>query len=698
MVSRLDDVTEELQATYNAAETSGTVWGRGGAIRQALMAEDFSLANMKAVARAKINKGETLSFEQIRKVEALHERLATAEDKVASFEARDAFNEALKQARPETRTPGGLQGFLDQQAAKARVRIVARRGRLYADPTGATQVAHLVDEAIIGASHIARGVTKFADWSSTMIREFGENIKPFLKDLYARSKKMADQTAKGKLTSEEREARGLTADIKRILAGTEKYRARTEARDISPLRPKREPRMNKEKADALFEREEAKKDYKEMLLVEQLKQQTALQKTGRYIAEALRSVRSVKFSFDISALMQQGAFESFGHPFAQAQRLKPMLEALQSPRGQFRVMEELRAMPEWKNGEFKQAGVEFTDVDTVILTKREEIFASQIAGKVPGVKMSERAFVTLLNQIRAQRYVALRDSLFKGGIFRSGGELTLAEKQILGNFVNVSTGRGNLWKFKQATGFLNAIFSAPRLRVSNFQLLFGQPIWHKLGSGSGRVRQLMLKEYAQTAAGVGLAVYAASQIPGVEIETDRRSTNYGQIRIGDLRINPFSRLQSIFVLLSRIQTGEMKTQAGKIQPVRGKVSYGGSTGLDLATRYLRSGVTPNIAAVINSIVGSTVTGEPTTAIKEIAAAPLPISISSLSDALKAEGVPAQTAAGIASFIGLGVGVYGHKTGKQKEAERSRLQERDQALLSGDFPRAFELSSRSPEEG
>jgi hypothetical protein len=100
-----------------------------------LAANDFSLAKMEAETRAVVNKGKPLSAKQAADVKALHERIATAEAKVAGYEARDAFNEALKQAQTEARkTGGGLQGFLDQQAARARERIVARRGKLYLIP------------------------------------------------------------------------------------------------------------------------------------------------------------------------------------------------------------------------------------------------------------------------------------------------------------------------------------------------------------------------------------------------------------------------------------------------------------------------------------------------------------------------------------------------------------------------------------
>jgi hypothetical protein len=80
---------------------------------------------------------------------------------------------------------------LDTQAEAARARIRARSGQLKAglDPS------ELADYAIIGASHIAKGVVRFADWSKAMVGEFGDRVKPHLKEIFAASHKHADRTS-----------------------------------------------------------------------------------------------------------------------------------------------------------------------------------------------------------------------------------------------------------------------------------------------------------------------------------------------------------------------------------------------------------------------------------------------------------------------------------------------------------------------
>jgi hypothetical protein len=55
---------------------------------------------------------------------------------------------------------------------------------------------------VIGASKIANGYTKFSDWSEQMIKEVGEDAKPFFKDIFSNSKKALKITSE-KITDPE---------------------------------------------------------------------------------------------------------------------------------------------------------------------------------------------------------------------------------------------------------------------------------------------------------------------------------------------------------------------------------------------------------------------------------------------------------------------------------------------------------------
>ncbi|MFD1990105.1 hypothetical protein ACFSGI_09055 [Paenibacillus nicotianae] len=75
-----------------------------------------------------------------------------------------------------------IASFLDAQETAARERIEARRNRLSSTPLDVW-----ADYSIIGASKMAKGTIKFADWSEEMVKELGEDIRPILPSLYDRA-------------------------------------------------------------------------------------------------------------------------------------------------------------------------------------------------------------------------------------------------------------------------------------------------------------------------------------------------------------------------------------------------------------------------------------------------------------------------------------------------------------------------------
>ena len=102
---------------------------------------------------------------------------------------QDGSGEVLERGRgPAAR--GGITGFLDDQADAARARRLERRKYLNSgiDPS------ELADLAIIGASHIARGVTRFGEFSKAMLDDFGERVKPHLLHLFDQAKQIHEAT------------------------------------------------------------------------------------------------------------------------------------------------------------------------------------------------------------------------------------------------------------------------------------------------------------------------------------------------------------------------------------------------------------------------------------------------------------------------------------------------------------------------
>ena len=85
-------------------------------------------------------------------------------------------------------TGGRALSTLERLAAEAKARIAAR-GTLSGTRIGTGLPADdFADMVIIGASKIAGGVVKFAQWSKAMLEDFGEYIRPHLKAVYDAAK------------------------------------------------------------------------------------------------------------------------------------------------------------------------------------------------------------------------------------------------------------------------------------------------------------------------------------------------------------------------------------------------------------------------------------------------------------------------------------------------------------------------------
>ena len=97
--ARRDELSQQLQDTYDAANKTGTELGRGLRARQKLGNEDFSLARMETIRRA-ANDGSPLTDKQRAENEAQHEKIT--ETQQALDEARIAADQKTSQDQAGT--------------------------------------------------------------------------------------------------------------------------------------------------------------------------------------------------------------------------------------------------------------------------------------------------------------------------------------------------------------------------------------------------------------------------------------------------------------------------------------------------------------------------------------------------------------------------------------------------------------------
>ncbi len=363
--------------------------------------------------------------------------------------------------------------------------------------------------------------------------------------------------------------------------------------------------------------------------------------------EALNLSRAIMTSWDVSAVLRQGAIISFGNPARAIRAMKPMFEALFSEKKAAAVNEQIMARPNALNGNYAKSKLYLAPRENAHLSAMEEAYMSRLVHKIPGVHASERAYITFLNRLRADTFDALQESL------ADKGKGSQAELEAIANYVNVATGRGNLGKLAGAGEALSTAFFAPRLVASRFQMLAGQPLYH----GSAATRFLVAKEYAKFLGGLAV-VYGIGKLAGATIEEDPRSADFGKMKFGNTRLDPLAGLGQVTVLLSRIGSGKIKTAHGGLQPIRGDhVPYGHATAADLMGRFLRTKLSPIVGTGVDVATGKNVVGEKVTPGSVAMNTLTPLSFQDIYSVMKEQGIAEGTIIGILSAFGMSVQNY-----------------------------------------
>jgi len=228
---------------------------------------------------------------------------------------------------------------------------------------------------------------------------------------------------------------------------------------------------------------------------------------------------------------------------------------------------------------------------------REEAFVSRTIQRVPilghMVKMSERAYITFLNEMRARSFL----NRIQGRIAR-GWEVSPEEADIMADWINIATGRGKLGGFERAGGELSTALYSPRLWAARLETL---PYAGYAAVKSPMMRKEVAKDLVTFVMG-NLSLVALAKLSGVaDVELDPRSTDFGKIRIGHMRLDPWGGFQQIARTVAQVATGEVKaTRTGEVYNADRLVQLG---------RYMQGKLSPAAGFLVDVMRGETMIGE-----------------------------------------------------------------------------------------
>jgi hypothetical protein len=195
-----------------------------------------------------------------------------------------------------------------------------------------------------------------------------------------------------------------------------------------------------------------------------------------------------------------------------------------------------------------------------------------------------------------------------------------------------------------------ALFS-PRLLASRFQVL-NPKTYYDLPKP---VRMKAIYDAAKFV-GSGTALLTMAKIGGAGIELDPRSSDFGKIRIGKTRLDPWGGFVQVARLLAQVTTGERKTSSGQVVKTDGSSPYAG-TRLSTIGRFAESKLNPQSGLVVDLLRGKNFAGEDMTFESEAYANLTPLYLQDLKDAMQEFGPLGGMAITVPAFYGMGVQTY-----------------------------------------
>jgi len=520
----------------------------------------------------------------------------------------------------------GITRQLSRDEINVRLREIKRQGRLISE----------LEDAQVGQAKFKSQYGR--DVKSPRVLELEAKLKKAQQEHGIDTKRLTDEQALGMLKTRTRNK-------------ALEYEDRLKRGDFAD-KHRREIKPDKELIDLRFRVDQAKRAYHENKISDQLARLSTLQKMGYGVGETAGIVRALKSSFDISAPLRQGLIHAVSHPIMSAKVFPDMIRALKSEQGRFLAEQKILQDPLYSTAQ--KNGLALTEHGQK-LSKMEEIYASRLVDKIPGISHSARAYSTYLNRLRMEAFKQMYGGLIKKGDFSTKGAEAIVK------YINEATGRGALGVKDSTLVGLNNIFFAPRLVLSRFQILTGHSMW----GGTRASRTLIAKEYGRFLAGVA-TIYGIAEMAGLDVGYDPKSSNFGKIKVGNTRIDPLAGLSQAFVYGTRTVTGEKTTLSGKTVPIRGEgITYGRDDWTDITKQFLRSKLAPAPGIAVDLYTGENVVGEKTHTPEYLAKMLAPLAPVDMYEAMLEHGVSEGAALGTLAMFGIGVQTYKDKTKKTK---------------------------------
>lgn len=370
------------------------------------------------------------------------------------------------------------------------------------------------------------------------------------------------------------------------------------------------------------------------------------------VKDVLNIPRSLITSVDMSAPLRQGVLFTVTKPRQSVPAVGGMFQDFFSAKHFDRWLADIPSNPRYQLMKNSKLYIANPNKISGGLGAREESFMSNIAERIPVlgslVRASSRAYIGYLNKLRVDVFSNLATKFEKEGV------ATPENMRALADFVNNATGRGSMGKLERAAENMNTVFFSPRLIASRFNML--NPLWY--AKQPPAVRKEAVKTFAEFV-GVGATILAIAKAGGAEVELNPTSSDFGKIRVGDVRWDMWGGFQQWVRVFSQIASGQRKTISGETVKLD-KSQYPFTSRKDVADNFLRGKLAPVPSLLVELLEGQKLFGEELSVPQEIYENTIPLYLQDMDDAIKELGIDALFTVGLPAFFGVGVQTYKEK--------------------------------------
>ncbi|MFL6207452.1 MAG: hypothetical protein ACJ74W_01305, partial [Pyrinomonadaceae bacterium] len=320
---------------------------------------------------------------------------------------------------------------------------------------------------------------------------------------------------------------------------------------------------------------------------------SGLRQFGEGMLDVAAAPRSIMTSADLSAAGRQGLIFTVTHPLLAGRAMARQVKSLVSQNSHDDLMRWLVTHPDADMAE--RAGLYSAMKEHASLSGREEAFMSRLAGKLPVVKQSERAYVAYLDSLRQDVFSKYARQLERAGLNEFDNP---EEFKSIARFVNSATGRGELpAALQKVTPVLNATMFAPRNLKGRIDVL--NPVYYaKLAPAARKIAIQQMTQFAGTVvAGMTLA-----RLGGAKVTIDPRDPDFGKVVVGHTHYDLTGGHRAVVRYVLQMS----KAFAGLAQ---GQSAKRNQDVLALTTRFLRQNAAPVPAYLADAATGKTITGQ-----------------------------------------------------------------------------------------